>query len=270
MQESYRISSDELLIVSKPVAPQQKAALRVSTIVWKLNCHYCVSMARKDRLFSLIQILRDGNLYRACDLAELVGVSLRTLYRDMDTLAASGVPVRGERGLGYQITAAYTLPALNLTKTELEALHLGLAAVGESEDTELSAAAKALSRRIDGVLPEDSAAASGWSFATYPFADAARGFQHMPKLRQAIRAKQLMQIILGAQTLRLRPLALDYWGRLWTLAAWSESAQGFVTLRVDEITRLDAMPAVFVDEPGKSLVDYLAQSKHPDRSRRRT
>jgi predicted DNA-binding transcriptional regulator YafY len=92
----------------------------------------------------------------------------------------------------------------------------------------------------------------------------------MPKLRQAIRAKQLMQIILGAQTLRLRPLALDYWGRLWTLAAWSESAQGFVTLRVDEITRLDAMPAVFVDEPGKSLVDYLAQSKHPDRSRRRT
>ena len=110
----------------------------------------------------MIQIIRDGNLYRACDLAALVGVSLRTLYRDMDTLAASGVPIRGERGVGYQITAAYTLPALNLTKTELEALHLGLAAVGESDDTELANAAKALSSRIDGVLPEDRAAAAGW------------------------------------------------------------------------------------------------------------
>jgi predicted DNA-binding transcriptional regulator YafY len=259
-----------LLAVSKTVATEQKVALQDFAVVGELNCHYSVSMARKDRLFSLIQILRDGNLYRACDLAELVGVSLRTLYRDMYTLAASGVPIRGERGLGYQITAAYTLPALNLTKTELEALHLGLAAVGESEDAELSAAAKALSRRVDGVLPEDSAAASGWSFATYPFADAARGFQHMPKLRQAIRSKQLMQITLGAQTLRLRPLALDYWGRLWTLAAWDESAQDFITLRVDKITRLDAMPAVFVDEPGKSLVDYLAWNKHPDRSRHRS
>ena len=226
-----------------------------------LNCHYSVSMARKDRLFSLIQILRDGNLYRACDLAALVGMSLRTLYRDMDTLAASGVPIRGERGVGYQITAAYTLPALNLTKTELEALHLGLAAVGESDDTELANAAKALSRRIDGVLPEDSAAASGWSFATYPFADAARGFQHMPKLRQSIRARQKMQITVGGDISKLRPLALDYWGRLWTLAAWSETGNRFVTMRVDQIDSLDAMPAGFVDEPGKTLVDYLAWNK---------
>ena len=218
-------------------------------------------MARKDRLFSLIQIIRDGNLYRACDLAALVGVSLRTLYRDMDTLAASGVPIRGERGVGYQITAAYTLPALNLTKTELEALHLGLAAVGESDDPELANAAKALSGRIDGVLPEDRAAASGWSFATYPFADAARGFQYMPKLRQAIRARQKMQISLRGDVYKLRPLALDYWGRLWTLAAWSETTSEFVTLRIDQIDSLGAMPAAFVDEPGKTLVDYLSWNK---------
>ena len=218
-------------------------------------------MARKDRLFSLIQIIRDGNLYRACDLAAHVGVSLRTLYRDMDTLAASGVPIRGERGVGYQITAAYTLPALNLTKTELEALHLGLAAVGESDDTELANAAKALSSRIDGVLPEDRAAASGWSFATYPFADAARGFQYMPKLRQSIRARQKMQISLRGDVYKLRPLALDYWGRLWTLAAWSETESEFVTLRIDQIDSVGAMPAAFVDEPGKTLVDYLSWNK---------
>ncbi len=185
----------------------------------------------------------------------------------MDTLIASGVPVRGERGLGYQITAAYTLPALNLTKTELEALHLGLAAVGESDDNELAIAAKALSDRIDGILPEDRAATSGWYFATYPFADAARGFQYMPKLQQAIRARQKMQVTLAGVTYNLRPLALDYWGRLWTLAAWSETINGFATLRVDQIDRLDALSATFVDEPGKSFVNYLdwnkARNKRP-------
>ena len=57
-------------------------------------------MSRKYSFFLLIQIIHDGNLYCACNLANLVGVSLRTLYRDMHTLATSGVPVRGERGVG--------------------------------------------------------------------------------------------------------------------------------------------------------------------------
>jgi len=214
-------------------------------------------MARKDRLYDLIQLLKDGALHRAEDLAQVTGVSLRTLYRDMDTLKASGVPVRGERGVGYQITAAYTLPPLNLSRTELEALHLGLAAVGEAQDDELALAAKSLAARIDGVLPEDRAAASGWTFATYPFADAARGFEHMPPLRQSIRTQQKMDVEILGQTLTVRPLALDYWGRVWTLACWNETRGAFDTLRVDQITQTRALPATFVDEPGKSMADYL-------------
>ena len=54
-------------------------------------------MRRTDRLFELIQILRDGRLHKGSDMAKKLGISLRTLYRDMDTLAASGVPVEGER-----------------------------------------------------------------------------------------------------------------------------------------------------------------------------
>ena len=214
-------------------------------------------MARTDRLYTLIQILKDRQLHRAEDLAQATGVSVRTIYRDMDVLQASGVPVRGEKGVGYQITAAFTLPALNLTRTELEALHLGLAAVGQADDTELAAAARALAARIDGVLPEDRAAASGWTFATYPFADAARGFQHMPPLRAAIRAFQKVQVDTAGRTRTLRPLALDYWGRLWTLACWCEDDEAFATLRVDQITTVRPLPAGFVEEPGKTLVDYL-------------
>ena len=55
-------------------------------------------MRRTDRLFDLIQILRDGRLHRASEMAERLGVSVRTIWRDMDTLMASGLPVEGELG----------------------------------------------------------------------------------------------------------------------------------------------------------------------------
>ena len=80
-------------------------------------------MRRADRLMQIIQLLRDGTLHRAEDIAKATGVSIRSIYRDMDTLAASGVPIEGERGIGYRVTAAITLPPLNLTMTEVEALH---------------------------------------------------------------------------------------------------------------------------------------------------
>jgi predicted DNA-binding transcriptional regulator YafY len=222
-------------------------------------------MARTDRLFDLMRLLRDGRLYRAQDLADRLGVSLRTIYRDMDTLIASGVPIAGERGLGYMATSAITLPPLNLSMTELEALHLGMAIVGEAADEELQAAAKSLSAKIDAVLPEDrKTPPAGFGFAVYPFADAAKGFRHMPQIRAAIRARQKLRLAYrndaGVLTERvIRPLQLDYWGRVWTAAAWCELRRDFRTFRVDRIEELTVLPQLFIDEPGKSLADLEAR-----------
>ncbi len=222
-------------------------------------------MRRTDRLFELIQILRDGRLHRGADMAEQLGVSLRTLYRDMDTLVASGIPVEGERGLGYMMTAPITLPPLNLTLTELEALHLGLAVVSKAADEELKAAAASLSDKVDAVLPEDRAApASGWGFAVYPFAEAARGFVHMAPLRAAIRSRRKVEITYSApdapETRRtIRPLQMEYWGRVWTVTTWCELRNDFRVFRVDRIQMLDVSFDTFEEEPGKTLGDYLDQ-----------
>lgn len=214
-------------------------------------------MRRADRLMSLIQILRHGALHKAGHLAEMTGVSLRTIYRDMDTLAASGVPIEGERGVGYRVTAAVTLPPLNLTMTEVEALHLGLSAVGQGGDTELSEAARTLSAKLDAVMPEDRRRApTGYGFAVYPFADAARGFQHLPQIRQAIRTRQKLSVTRNGADNTVRPLQLDYWGRLWTCVVWNEKRKGFEELRVDEIETLRILPSLFVDEAGKTLADF--------------
>ncbi|MGR3615476.1 MAG: helix-turn-helix transcriptional regulator [Paracoccaceae bacterium] len=219
-------------------------------------------MRRSDRLFDIIQILRDGKLHRAQDIADRLEVSVRTIYRDMDTLTASGVPVEGERGVGYMVREQITLPPLNLTPQELEALNLGMAIVAEAADPELKAAAQSLADKVDAVLPTQTIAeADAWKFAVYPFADVARGFSHMPTLRAAIKARQKLELayrrIDGTLTHRkIRPLHMEYWGRVWTLTAWCEKRQGFRVFRVDLIENTEALPELFIDEPGKRLSDY--------------
>lgn len=218
-------------------------------------------MKRADRLYRLMELLKDGKRHRAEDLARDLNVSVRTIYRDMDTLIDSGVPVLGERGLGYAAQAAITLPPINLTEAELEALHLGLAVVGQTGDPEMERAARALSVKIDALLPEDRAAPAQFGFAAYPFEEAARGFRYMPAFRAAIRTRQKLQITLkdGASHL-LRPLELRYWGRIWSCVGWSETTNTFASFRIDQIDHQSPVPGLFVDEPGKRLSDYTAQN----------
>ena len=218
-------------------------------------------MRRTDRLMNLIRLLRDGQLHRAADLARATGVSLRTVYRDMDTLAASGVPIEGERGTGYRVTAAITLPPLNLSMPELEALHLGLAAMRQAQDPDLAAAASSLAAKLDGVLPEGNVSST---LAVYPFADAARGFQHLPKIRSAIRARQKLALTIAGRDRTVRPLQLDYWGRLWTCIVWCDTTRKFDDLRIDQITALRVLPSLFVEEEGKRLSDYHALRARKD------
>ncbi|KHA52703.1 helix-turn-helix transcriptional regulator [Sulfitobacter geojensis] len=220
-------------------------------------------MRRTDRLFDIIQILRDGKLYRAQDIAERLEVSTRTIYRDMDTLSASGVPIEGERGVGYMITQAISLPPLTLTASELEALNLGLAIVGQAADDALKTAAETLADKIDAVLPAQTIAeAEAWKFAVYPFADPTRNLTHMPLLRSAIKARQKVRLTYtsreNAVTSRvIRPLHMEYWGRVWTLTSWCELRNGFRVFRLDLIESAEALPDLFVDEPGKTLADYV-------------
>lgn len=226
-------------------------------------------MRRTDRLFEIIQILRDGKLHRAQDIATRLEVSTRTIYRDMDTLVASGVPIEGERGVGYMVREQISLPPLTLTPEELEALNLGMAIVAEAADPELKSAALSLAAKVDAVLPERTIAeADAWKFAVYAFADGTRALAHMPTLRAAIKARQKLELsyrrIDGTLTVRrIRPLHMEYWGRVWTLTAWCETRDAFRVFRVDLIEDARALPELFVDEPGKRLEDY---SPEPDRA----
>lgn len=110
-------------------------------------------MSRDQRIFDLIQLMRDGRLHTAADLARDLGVSTRTIWRDMAMMAATGIPVEGERGLGYILRAPLMLPPIMLTQEELEALMDGLAYIAGKDGTR-ARAARALRFKVATLLPQ--------------------------------------------------------------------------------------------------------------------
>ncbi len=212
-------------------------------------------MRRSDRLFALLTTLGDHRVHRAKDLALAQAVSLRTLYRDIARLQASGVPVSGTRGTGYRLDRATALPPLTLTDPEIEALQLALAVVLETTDPDLKAAATSLAGKIDAALPtEQMPDASDWQITEHPFANAARGMGNLPILRAAIRARQKLKILYNGpdKTLRrliLHPRALTHHARSWTVSGWDETARQDTLLRLDLIETAEALPELFSPEP---------------------
>ncbi len=111
-------------------------------------------MRRADRLFRIVDELRRRRLaIRAAELASLLGVSPRTIYRDMADLIASGVPVEGSAGVGYLLRPGYDLPPLMFDADEIEALTLGLRIVQSWTDPAMAAAAGRAAERVRAAVP---------------------------------------------------------------------------------------------------------------------
>ncbi len=220
-------------------------------------------MRRTDRLFDLIQILRDGRLHRASEMADRLEVSVRTIWRDMATLMASGLPVEGERGVGYILRAPITLPPMILTAEELDALRLGVRLVAEGADPGLARAARGLASKIAAVNPVPASANDDELFV-FTGEDVNRAAPHLPSIRTAIRGKLRLSITYidpqGRESHRdIRPLQLEFWGRVWTLAAFCEARADFRSFRVDRIVAVTATGERYPVEPGRTLADYRAQ-----------
>ena len=111
-------------------------------------------MNRDQRLYDLVQIMRDGKLRTATELAQMLGVSTRTIWRDMAMMAATGLPVEGERGLGYVLREPLVLPPTVLSPDELAALVAGLRTQAALPDEARARAARSLLAKIATLLPQ--------------------------------------------------------------------------------------------------------------------
>src|SRR4051794_294537 len=88
-------------------------------------------------------------------LADELGVSLRTIYRDIQTLVGQGAAIDGEAGVGFVLRPGFVLPPLMFADEEIEALALGLRLVSRRTDAALARAAMNALSKIGAVLPDD-------------------------------------------------------------------------------------------------------------------
>lgn len=229
-------------------------------------------MRRADRLFEIIQHMRRKPTVRARELSESLEVSERTIYRDIQDLMASGVPIEGEAGVGYVLKAGFDLPPLMFKEQEIEALVLGARMVESWGDSELALAATDAIAKIEAVIPDrlrtymaNTALLAPSSFDTEPFKC------DLADLRRAVRS-QLKVRFLYTDVLRqksertVRPLSLAFFGPVWLLAAWCELRNDFRTFRLDRIEKFSVTSDRFRPERGKTLQDFLRRPKTWTRS----
>jgi predicted DNA-binding transcriptional regulator YafY len=203
-------------------------------------------LSRTQRLFDLIQTLRR---YRypisGKRLAEALGVSLRTLYRDIATLQAQGASIEGEPGVGYVLRPGFMLPPLMFSEEEIEALVLGLRWVARRTDKKLGLAATNVLAKIAAVLPEDLRYQLEFSGLLIGPAKTLveRDDEREALIRHAIRNEHKLQMtytdVKGDGSERIIwPLALGFFEEVHVVVAWCELRADFRHFRTDRIVTL--------------------------------
>ncbi len=220
-------------------------------------------MRRADRLFEIIQLLRRGRVVTARALAERLEVSERTIYRDVQALIASRVPIDGAAGVGYALRKGYDLPPLMFTAEELEALVFGARIVQSWSDSEMAAAADAALARIEPVLPPHLrhllADHTLWAPATER---QPRLSFDVARLRAAIRGRRKIRFRYGDEkgnrTHRtVRPLTLWFYPPTWLAGAWCELRVDFRFFRLDRMSEVEFLEETFAPEAGRGAEDLV-------------
>lgn len=227
-------------------------------------------MRPADRLFQIVLALGRGRVVTARQLAEQLAVSERTIYRDIQDLMGSGVPIDGEAGVGYRLRRGYQIPPLMFDVAELQALVFGVRVAQAYGDPDMAEAADRALGKIDAVLPERlRSELDSERLVVPPVAQPPGAAELLGEVRDAINQRRRLFLdyrdVDGNGTERIVwPLSLLYWGRTWTVGAWCELRQAFRSFRIDRIASTRTLGSRFPDEAGKRLQDYFAAVRDGD------
>lgn len=206
-------------------------------------------MSRAARLLDLLQAFRRYKRpVSGAALAGELGVSLRTVYRDIETLKSQGAAIDGEAGVGFVLKPGFMLPPLMFSEDEIEALVLGSRLVAERADQPLGAAALNALAKIAAVLPDDlKAGLDSSTLLVVPRERLTAGESELPLIRDAIRSNRKLNIayadVNGSASQRtIWPIALAFFDRARVVVAWCELRDDFRHFRADRIVSLTPEP----------------------------
>ena len=229
-------------------------------------------MRRADRLFLIIHALRGRRTaLPARHLADTLGVSLRTVYRDVADLQLSGVPIEGEAGVGYVLRKGSDIPPLMFTADELESLVVGTRFVRAFAGQKLAESAQAALLKIEAVLPPElrDRATRTRIYAPIWRDQTKTDFAALiDRLNAAITDNQVLRLEYSDEagrtsTREVEPLCLAFWGGSWTLGAWCRLRQDFRNFRPDRIVEYATTGEVFVESRERGLDAYLRAVSTP-------
>ncbi|NVK23180.1 MAG: YafY family transcriptional regulator [Kangiellaceae bacterium] len=224
-------------------------------------------MRKADRLFQLVNIVRNRQPITAEDIAVELNVSVRSIYRYIEDLSVSGIPIYGVSGLGYKLDKQFELPPINLNKNELEALLLGVDMIRSWTGNDLSNSAKSLYAKIAAAIPDNIKNDFSATIFSPSFDDRHQERHHWELLRTAIKHQNIVDI--KYQSLdntesrrKIYPLGLLYWGSKWTIASWCTLRSDFRSFRIDLLTELETLNDKFETNSQICLKKFLSTLKH--------
>ncbi|WP_062063141.1 helix-turn-helix transcriptional regulator [Cellvibrio sp. OA-2007] len=226
-------------------------------------------MHRAERLFQLTTLLRNRRtVLTAKQMSEHLRVSERTIYRDIQSLSLSGVPIEGEAGVGYRLSHRYQLPPLMFDREEVEALLLGARMVSSWGDTDMAIHANQAIQKILAVLPDHLRHSDESLPLLVPNMEEVQKYYtaHSQPMREAIRLRQRVAIdYVRADEQHssriIEPLGMIFWGKVWTLVAWCHLRDDYRTFRLDRIQAIVVTDEKFETSETKSLKHFLQLMK---------
>ena len=204
-------------------------------------------MRRGDRLFEIIEIMRRA---KGPISAEAIGVELgvtkRTVYRDVAALIGQGVPINGEAGVGYVLESGFHMPPLMLTPDEIEAVTLGVMWVQSRGEPELALAAEKLITKLEAVAPDKYRTSFLETVVSVAPVDQPDEVLGAAAIRLAIRQRRKIAITYsdnaGRNTQRvIWPILLGYRETSRIIAAWCELREGFRYFRTERIREAEVL-----------------------------
>lgn len=210
------------------------------------------------RLITLIMLLQNKPNQKASELAEQLGVSVRTLHRYFEMLDEMGIPVYAERGPygGFSLVRGYKLPPLIFSLEEAVAVHMGTSLMSEAWGELYRDAAQSAMAKIENILPNEQRNEIKWArrslVATNLYrADLASLSPIMEQLRTATHEHQQVSINYQSQSnakaekRRVDPYALVFRSGWWYLVGYCHTRSALRTFRVDRIQELTLLSQTF-------------------------
>lgn len=223
-------------------------------------------MTRTERLLSLLQILRRHHLpVSGGKLAEELGISIRTLYRDISTLQVQGAGIEGEPGVGYVLKPGFLLPPLMFSQSEIEALLLGIRWVTSFADRSLAVSAQDALAKIQEVLPSEIRDGMGAvPLRVGPPAPKHLAEEDLSSLRDAIRQQHKLEIRYldkeERESLRIIwPFAIGYFTDSRILVGWCEARKDYRHFRTDRLLKVTSLNERYPRRRREMLIEWLRQ-----------